>query len=103
MGEVSLILPAKNERPMAGRCKWTKRPGAVHLAGRRCWLCLASYIGCREGDVGEFWIVILLKQVVGVADSFDALSSGGGHMSVFAGFLLLGTAVGVVMGRCLVI
>ena len=109
--EVWLILLTKqnsrlltlHERPRTGRCQWTKRPGAVLLPGRRCWLCLALYLGCREGDVGAFWLVILLGQVVGAADFFDVLSSGGGHMSVAAGFVLLDTAVGVVMGRRLVI
>ena len=48
-------------------------------------------------------LAILLGQVVGAANSFDALSSDGGHMSVSADFVLLDTAVGVVMGRCLVI
>ena len=45
-----------------------------------------------------FSLVILLGQVVGATYSFDALSSVGGHMSVAAGFVLLDTAVGVVMG-----
>ena len=49
-----------------------------------------------------FCLIILLGQVVGAADSLDTLSSGGGHMSVAAGFVLLDTAVGVAMGRCLV-
>ena len=49
-----------------------------------------------------FWL-IPLGQVVGAADFFDALSSGSGHMSVAAGFVLLDTTVDVVMGRCLVI
>ena len=47
-----------------------------------------------------FWLVILLGQVVGAADSFDTPSSGGGHMSVAVD---LDTAVSVVMGRYLVI
>ena len=50
-----------------------------------------------------FWLVIPLGQVVGAANVFDALSSGGGQMSVAAGFVLLDTAVGVVMGRFVVI
>ena len=111
IGEVWLILPIKQntrlltlpERPRVGRCQWTKRPGAVFLPGRRRWLWLALYLDCREGDVGAFWLVILHGQIVGAADSFDTLSSGGGHMSVAAGFVLLDTAVGVVMGRCLMI
>ena len=49
------------------------------------------------------WLFILLIQVVGAADSFDALGSSGGYMSVCAGFVLLDTAVGVVMGRYLMI
>ena len=110
-GEVWLILSTKlnsrlltlHGRPRAGRCQWNKRPGAALLPGHRCWLCLALYLNCREGDVGAFSLVILLGQVLGAADSFDALSLGGGHMSVAAGFVLLDTAVGVVMGRCLVI
>ena len=61
------------------------------------------YLGCREGDVGAFWRVILLGKILGAADSFGALSLGGGHMSVATGFVLLDTAVGVVMGRSLVI
>ena len=109
IGEVWLILPTKRnsrlltlqERPRAGRCQWTNQPGAVLLPGPRCWLCLALYLGCREGDVGAFWLVILLAQVVGAADSFDALSLSSGHMSVDAGFMLLDTAVGVVMECCL--
>ena len=60
------------------------------------------YFGCREKDVGPFWLVILLGQVAGATDSFDALSSGGGHMSVATGFVLLDTAISVIMGRCLV-
>ena len=40
---------------------------------------------------------------MGAADSFDMLSSGGGHTSVACGFVLLNTAVDVVTGRCLVI
>ena len=88
--------------PRAGRCQWTSRPGTVFLPGRRCWLCFAWYLGCREGDVGAFWLIILLGQAVDAADSFEALSSGGGYMSIAAGFVLLDTAVGVVMGRCLV-
>ena len=67
-------------------------------------LYLSLYLGCCEEEVGAFCLVILLGQVVGAADSLDALSSGGGHMSVAAGFVLLDTAaVVVVMGRCLVI
>ena len=55
-------------------------------------LALSSlYLDCREGDVRAFWLVIFLGQVVGAADSFDALSSGGGHMSVSTGFVLLDT------------
>ena len=48
-------------------------------------------------------LVILLEKVVGAAHFFKALKSGGGHMSVDAGFALLNTAVSVVMGRYLVI
>ena len=111
IGEVWLILPTKrnsrlltlHERLRAGRCQWTKGLGAVVLRGRRCWLCLVLYLGFREGDVGASWPVILLGQVVGAADFFDALSSGGSHMSVAADFVLLDTALGIVMGRCLVI
>ena len=51
--------------------------------------------------LGRF--VILLGQIVGAADSFDGLNSGGGHMSVAAGFVPLDTAVDVVTRRCLVI
>ena len=106
IGEVWLILPTKrnsrlltlHERPRAA-----KRAGAVLLPGRCCWLCRTLYLRCREGYVGAFWLVILLGQVVGAANSFDALSSGGDHMVVIVGFVLLDTAVGVVMGRCLVI
>ena len=50
-----------------------------------------------------FWLVILLGRVVGATNSFGALSSGGGHMSVAAGFVLFDTAVGFIMRRCLVI
>ena len=75
----------------------------VLLPGRRCWLCLALYLGCREGDVKAYWLVVFLGQVVGVADFFDALSLTRGHMRVAFRFVLLDTAVGVVMGRCLVI
>ena len=111
IGEVWLILPAKqnsrllklHERPRAGRCQWNKRPGAVFLPERRSWLCLDLYLGCREGDVGTLWLVILLGQVVGAEDSFGALSLGCGHMGVVAGIVLLDTAVTVVMGRYLVI
>ena len=111
VGQVWLILPSKRnsrlltsrDRPRADRCQWTKRSGAVILPGHRCWLCLALYLGCHEGDVGTFWLVMLLGQVVGAADSFDALSSVGGPISVATGFVLLDTTVGVVMGRCLVI
>ena len=111
VGEVWLILPTKrnsrlltlHERPRAVRCQWTKRPGVVLLPGRRCWFCLALYLGFREGDVGAFWLVIFLGQVVGIADSVDALTSNGGHVSVAAGFVLLDAAVGIVMGGYLVI
>ena len=48
-------------------------------------------------------LVILLGHVVGAGDSFDALSSGGDHISVAVGVSLLDTAVRVVMGRWLVI
>ena len=61
------------------------------------------YLGCHEGDVRPFWLVILLGQVVGAADSLDSPSSSGGHMSVAVGFVLLGTAVDVVMRRFLVV
>ena len=68
IGEVWLILPTKqnsrllmpHKRPKAGRCLWTKGPGTVLLPERRCWLCLALYLGYREGDVGMFWLIILL-------------------------------------------
>ena len=50
-----------------------------------------------------FWLVVLLGKIVVAADSFDALSSGGRHMSNAADFVLLDTVVVVVMGRCLVI
>ena len=133
IGEIGLILPTKrnsrfltlHKRPRAGRCQWTKRPrvgrcqwtkrpraghcqwtrrsGTILLPRGRFWLCLALYLGCREGEAGPFWFVILLGQVVGAADFSSALSSGGGHMSVAAGFVPLNTAAGVVMGRCLVI
>ena len=92
-----------HKQPRAGRCQWTKRPGAILLSGRRCWLCLALCLGCHDGDVGAFWFVILFRQVVGAADAFDVLSSGGGHTSVAVGSVLLDTAINVVMGRCLVI
>ena len=89
-----------HEWPRAGLCQWTKRPGAVLLPGRLYALCLYLYLGCREGDVGAFWLVILLGQVVGASDSLGPPSLGGGYMSVAAGFVLLHTAVGVDMGRC---
>ena len=65
--------------------------------------CFVLYLGTREGDVAAFWLVILLRQTVGTAKSFDALSLSVGHISVSVGFVLLDAAVGVIMGRLLVI
>ena len=89
-----------HEWPRAGLCQWTKRQNAALLPGRLYALCLYLYLGCHEGDVGAFWLVILLGQVVGASDSFGPPSLGGGYISVAADFVLLHTAVGVDMRRC---